>query len=262
MAIIRHGGDMAASQQDLATDLVALEETLDFLTIQSESALNPAKIGVSRSTQRMAVSSCHEWFGLAHGAFSRDYRLGLPTDVQAVFQGAHNGPGVIFNLPLWTGSFTSPMEELERSLAGHWDLHSRQQIDNLAFDWRKQALVPGIAVAGVFLFFAMCAGATQVLGVALFGFILALIGGGIWFLVLWSKSQAALKRQQALRALVAQGKQDSILQLRAAGAELVDWSNAFRVADVKEQAVRTLIADLATMGNSTSPYERRVTTGA
>jgi hypothetical protein len=261
-AIIRHDGDMAASNQDLATDLVALEETLDYLTIQSESALNPAKIGVSRSTQRMAVSSCHEWFGRAHAAFSRDYRLGLPSDVEAVFQGQHNGAGVAFNLPPWTGSFTSPMEELERSLADHWDRTAKPFIDSMAYDWRKQALVPGITVAGVFLLFAMCAGTTGSGMLAVFGFFVAVAVGGIWALVLWSKSQAAQKRQQAARDLVARGKHDSITQLRAAGAELIDWTSAFRDADTKEPAVRTLIADLATMGNAGSPYERRVTTGA
>jgi hypothetical protein len=182
--------------------------------------------------------------------------------VTAVFQGTHNGPGIAFNLPPWTGSFTSPMEQLERSLAEHWDRHAQPFIDSLAFDWRKQAIVPGIATAGIFLFFLMCAGATQSAAVALAGLFLATIGGGIYLLVLWSKSQAALKRQEAARELVARGKHDSIAQLRAAGAELLDWSSEFRGADTKEQAVRTLIADLATMGKSTSPYERRVTTGA
>ena len=47
-------------------------------------------------------------------------------------------------------------------------------------------------------------------------------------------------------------------QLRGAVAEVTDWTTAFRQADCREPAVRTLIADLATAGNSASPYERRV----
>jgi hypothetical protein len=259
-AIIRNGGDLDSAQRDLPNDLAALETKLDYLTIQSESALNPSKIGVSRATQRMAVSSCHDWFGRAHAAFSRDYRLGLPADVQAVFEGNHTGVGVVFNLPRWTGSFTTPMDQLERSLAGHWDRHAQPFIDSLAFNWRKQAVVPGVVIGTAVLLGLLCAGTSATL--ALVCIFAALIGGGIWFLVLNSRSQAAQKRQQEARALIERGKQDSIAQLRAAGAELVDWSSAFRDADTREPEVRTLIADLPRMGNGPTPYERRVATGA
>jgi hypothetical protein len=249
-AIIRHSGDMDASNRDLATDLAALETTLDYLTIQTESALNPAKIGVSRSTQRIAVSSCHDWFGRAHATFSRDYRLGLPAVVHAVFEGSHNAGGKVFNLQRWTGSFTSPMEHLERSLAEHWDRAAQPFIDSFAFDWRKQAIAPAVATALGLV----------VLGLCFFpvGILLALVGGGIWFLILYTRSQSAAKLQQNVRDLLAREKHDSITQLRAAGAELTDWSGAFRAADATEPAVRTLIADLATAGNAASPYERRV----
>ncbi len=249
-AIIRNGGDLAASNRDLATDLAALETTLDYLTIQTESALNPAKIGVSRSTQRIAVSACHEWFGRAHATFSRDYRVGLPADVQAVFETSHNKAGIAFNLPRWVGSFTTPIDQLERSLAEHWDRTTKPFLDSFAFDWRKQSIAPAVATAIALVVLIACAGPI--------GALLALFGGGIWFLVLYTRSQAAAKRQQAARELVAQGKHDSITQLRAAGAELTDWSGAFRTADGMEPAVRTLIADLATAGNAAAPYERRV----
>jgi hypothetical protein len=259
-AIIRNGGDMDAAQRDLPMDLAALETRLDYLTIQSESALDPAKIGVSRATQRMAISSCHDWFGRAHAAFCRDYRLGLPADVQATFEGNHTGAGVVFNLPRWTGSFTAPMEQLERSLAEHWDRSAQPFIASLAFDWRKQAVVPGIVTAAGVLVALVCAGTAG--AAALLLVFAALIGGGIWFLVLMNKAQQAEKRQQAARELVAHGQRDSIAQLRAAGAELLDWSTAFRTEDSREPEVRALIADLARAGSPATPYERRVATGA
>jgi hypothetical protein len=259
-AIVRNGGDMAAAQSELPNDLAALETKLDYLTIQTSSALDPGKIGVSRATQRMAISSCHEWFGRAHAAFSRDYRLGLPGDVQAVFEGNHTGAGVVFNLPRWTGSFTQPMEHLEQSLAQHWNQNSKKFVDSLAWNWGKQAVLPAIVTGLAVLVGIACAAGTGALGVVFM--IAALMGGGIWFLVLNNKAQAAEKRQQAARAMIAQGKQDSIAQLRAAGAELVDWTTAFREADSREPEVRRLIADLAMIGNAATPYERRVTTGA
>jgi len=247
-AVVRHGGDLADARRTLDTDLLALDKKLDYLTIQSESALAPDKLGVSRATQRMAVSSCHEWFAQAHAAYSRDYRAAIPPTVDAVFQGQHNVLGAAFQLPQWAGSFTQPMEALERSLAEHWDRAAKPFIDNLAYQWGTNLIAP-IAVT-VVLF--ICAFARPAVA------LLALLVGGGWGLYLWTQSQAAAKRQEAIRAELERAKQDSLQQLRGAGAELVDWSQAFQRADSQEPAVRALIADLARAGATATPYERRV----
>lgn len=248
-AVVRHDGDEVAARRDLDTDLTALDKTLDYLTIQSESALNPEKLGVSRATQRMAVSSCHEWFAQAHAAFSRDYRGALPVAVNVEFEGSHNTAGTVFKLPRWTGSFTQPMEELERSLALHWDRAAGPFIDNLAYKWGKNLIAP-ISVTVVAL---ICFGAAWP-----FGIVLVLLGALVWGLVLWNQQTAAVRRQQEVRQMLDRAKRDSLQQLRGAGAEVVDWTAEFRRADILEPAVRTLIADLATAGNTATPYERRV----
>ncbi len=249
-AVIRHAGDLEPAKRDAATT-AALETTLDYLTIQSESALNPAAIGVSRSTQRMAVGACHEWFARAHAAFTRDYRMAMPPDVTATFGSAHNTGAQAFQLPPWSGSFTSPMHELEQSLAEHWDRHGQPYIDAFAYDWRKKAILPGVAVLGALLILSFCLG----WGAAL---LLSLLGAGIWAIILYSKYQTAQKQQAQARDYIARSKHDSITQLRAAGAELVDWNTRFATADRREADVRTMIADLAMAGNAVSPYERRV----
>ena len=248
-AVVRHGGDLAAARRSLDTELLALDKKLDYLTIQTESALAPDKLGVSRATQRMAVSSCHEWFAQAHAAYSRDYRAALPPDVEAVFEGQHNAAGTVFRLPRWVGSFTQPMEALERSLAEHWDRAAKPFIDGLAYRWGPNLIAP-IAVT-VVLF--ICGAATTPMV-----FLLALLVAGGWGLFLWSQAQAAARRQDEVRGLLERAKQDSLQQLRGAGAEVVDWSNAFKRADGREAEVRALIADLATVGNAAAPYERRV----
>jgi len=249
-AVIRHAGDLSAAQRDLDTDLLALDKTLDYLTIQSESALNPEKLGVTRATQRMAISSCHAWFGQAHAAYSRDYRAALPSNVEAVFETNHNLLGKVFHLPRWVGSFTQPIEELERSLAEHWDRAARPFIDSLAYKWGKNVIAP-IAVVAVLL---TCAG-TQKLGAIA---VVALAVGGVWGLVLWYQSQNAARAQQEAKDKLELAKLDSLQQLRGAGAEVTDWSSVFRQADTREPAVRALIADLALAGNAASPHERRV----
>jgi hypothetical protein len=141
------------------------------------------------------------------------------------------------------------METLERSLAEHWDRAAQPFIDSFAYKWGANLIAPG-AVTAVLL---LCFGVTFPLGI-----VLVLLGAGVWGLVLWSRSQAALRRQQEARDLLERAKQDSLQQLRGAGAEVVDWSAAFRQADSREPAVRALIADLATAGSAATPYERRV----
>ena len=99
----------------------------------------------------------------------------------------------------------------------------------------------------------ICFAATKPIGI-----LVALLVGGVWGAVLWSQSQAAAKRQQEVRDLLNRAKQDSLQQLRGAGAEVVDWSTEFQRADGREPAVRALIADLAQAGATAAPHERRV----
>jgi hypothetical protein len=248
-AIVHHAGDLVAARRSVDNELLALDKKLDYLTIQTESALAPDKLGVSRATQRMAVSSCHEWFAQAHAGYSRDYRGAVPPNVEAVFEGQHNAAGAVFQLPRWVGSFTQPMESLERSLAEHWDRAARPFIDGLAYKWGTNLIAP-IAVTLVLI---LCAALTNWAVV-----IAGLLVGGIWGLFLWNQAQAAAKRQAAVQDLLERAKQDSLQQLRGAGAEVVDWSNAFKRADCHEPEVRALIADLARAGTPAAPYERRV----
>jgi hypothetical protein len=248
-AIVEHDGDRAAAQRALETDLLALDKTLDYLTIQSEAALNPGKLGVSRATQRTAVSSCHDWFSRAHATYSAEYRAALPQDVEAVFESSHNAAGRIFQLPRWVGSFTRPIEQLEADLNLHWNRAAQPFIDGLAYKWGVNLIGPiALAVVGT-----ICGAAVSPVLI-----VFVLIAAGIWGGVLYAQSQKAAKVQEDMRNFLEKAKQDSIQQLRAAAAEVIDWTTAFQQADRQESAVRALIADLATAGSSATPYERRV----
>ncbi len=256
-AVVANEGDKDAAEQTVA-ESAALDAVLDYLTIQSESALNPSGIGVSRSTQRIAVAACHEWFAQAHAAFCRDYRAALPADVQAVFGGSHSPGALALQFPKWTGSFKLPVPVLERQLAAHWDRHGQAYIDRFVYDWRKPAFITGGCLLGALLLLTVCAGTAGLV----IGLVVALVGAGVCALILNSSNRAAIRRQGEARNLVAQSKADSIRQLRAAGAELTDLSTAFRAADQLEPKVRAMIAELATAGHATAPHERRTVLGS
>ncbi len=253
-AVIRYNGDVDVSTKVLAADAASMETTLDYLTIQTTSALNPAAIGVSRSTQRLAVAACHEWFARAHAVFARDYRMAVPTSVEAVFESTHNTAARSFQLPRWVGSFQQPIGSLERSLGDHWDHHSAAFVQSLAFD-KKRWIWPILAAALGLLLISVC---TQSIAI---GLTIAFVGGGIWALVVMTQQQAAQRRQEEARGYLARAKQDSITQLRAARAELTDWEQLYRAADALEGPVRQMIMTLPTLGHAPLPYERRGVTG-
>jgi hypothetical protein len=252
-AVVRHGGDLAASDAATRADASAYETTLDYLTIQTMSALNPDAIGVSRSTQRVAVASCHEWFTQAHAAFTRDYRLTLPDRVEAVFGSDHSVGAQAFQLPRWVGSFTEPMDRLERSLGAHWDRHGQAYVERFAFSWRSWVALGAVVMLAALAVVSACAGFGA-------GVLVTLVGGAAWALVLRAQQQAAERKQAEARESVARAKHDSIAQLRGAGAELTDWGAQFRELDGQEARVRELIRDLSTLGHGATPFQRRAVT--
>lgn len=248
-AVIDHGGDLDEARRAADADSASYEETLDYLTVQTTAALNPAAIGTSPATQRLSVAACQEWFLQAHAGFTRDYRAAVPQDVQAHFGTAYTVAAQTFHLPPWTGSFVRPLPELEGSLAAHWDQHMEPFIASYAYPWAKKATPLGLVLLGILVIIGAAS-----LPVAL---VLALVVGGVWGLVLHNGAQAAARHQENARKILAQAKQESLHQLRAAAAELTDWNEKMHAADGVEPRCRELITSLSTATRGSSPFEGR-----
>lgn len=249
-AVVDHGGDLAAARRSVDMDAAAMERTLDYLTIQTTSALNPDAIGVSAATQRLALASCHEWFLRAHAGFTMDYRKAVPPAVAVTLDRDHHPTAVAIGLPAWTGSFTQPMDQLEKSLDNHWQQHGSAHVASLGYDARKHWLILAAVMIPATIVVSLCSPALGIAG--------GLIAAGIWALAISQQAAAAARRQEEAEQLVLRGSHESRAVLRAAGAEVTDWGSAYREADALEPKVRGMIGDLATAGHAGSPYERRV----
>ena len=171
--------------------------------MQTSSALDPGRIGVSRATQRVAVGACADWFRAAHDQHTKEYRGGLPSDVEARFGGDHTVASSTFKLPAWTSSFRRPMPELQSSLAQHWDAHMYPWIQSLRYDWRRAAILPSI-IAAVILIILIAAGAVVA------GFVIALLVGGIWALVIRSRHEKTKIAVAQAQAILADAKKQSL----------------------------------------------------
>ncbi|MFC8230556.1 hypothetical protein [Streptomyces sp. NPDC057287] len=252
-AIVRHDGDLAAASPEADTDLAALAETLDLLTFHTTAALDPEAIGVSSATRRLAVGVCREWFLRAHGGFTRDYRAAVPQEVQARFQADHTVGARNFRLPPWTGSFLRPLDELESSLAGHWDQHTAPYIASFRYPLVRRSLPAVVVVLAVLLVLGQAhTGAALVVAPAI---------GLVWWLRIHRDARAAARHRDQATELLAGAKADSLLQLRAASAELSDWNAGYQDADEVEAGCSELIDSLATVTDNGSPYAGRTVPG-
>lgn len=252
-AVVRHGGDVPAASAAWSAELAAYRTTVDFLTLQTTAALDPAAIGVSEETSRLATGACREWFFRAHTAFTRDYRVAVPQDVEARFHSAHTVGARNFRLPSWTGSFLRPLEELETSLTAHWDRHGAAYVDSLAFPLRREC-VPAVIVVALVL---LLVGGASLAAALVIG---AVVGLG-WGLRLLRRARDARRLQRQAREVLDRAKADSLRQLRAASAELFDWNARFEDADKVERACAELIASLGTTTDNGSPFGGRAVQG-
>jgi hypothetical protein len=248
-AVVAHDGDEHAARKVADLDSVAHEETLDYLSIQTQSALNPAAIGVSRATQKVAIASCRAWFGQAHADATRAYQGQLPLDIGVQFAGSHNLGAKTFQLPDWRGSFKDGLPQLEQSLAAHWDFHTAAFISSLAFPVARKTILPALVVLAIVII-GVAAGGPG-------GLVFGLVVGAIWAFVLYRQYQQSLVAQQQAAQMLAHWKQESITQLRNASAEVTEWTVRFGKAHAQAQEAQAFIASLETATSSTTRFERR-----
>lgn len=248
-AVVERDGDVDGARELAENRTAALEETLDYLTIQTVSALAPEQIGVSRATQRIAIASCRPWFAQAHVETTGEYRSSLPSDVHVRFGGDHSTGATAFQLPEWTGSLSEGVPSLERSLVQHWDQHTANYLQSLAYPVKQKVIVPAI-ITGIAFLISLAIN-------PLFGFFVLVVMGGIWALVIWNRYKTAERNRAQAERVLAEYKQESVVKLREAAAQLTDWGSRYKAADGRADEVRQFIDGLAQSGHAAITYERR-----
>jgi hypothetical protein len=249
-AIIEYEGDRDRAREIADAGSAALGDTLDYLTVQSSAALSPESIGVSPATQQVALASCVDWVERAHAAYTMDYRAKYPADVQVEFQEKQPIGSAVFTLPPWRGSLTNtPMPELTQSLGSHWDKSSSALLATLRFNFGKAMVAPSV-VSGLLLlvFIAVNPVFAIIAAGAVFGF---------WYLGVNSRRKAADALYTLVDNTIRGMKAKALEELRATGAEYVDYQDRYRAADGREAGVRSLVASFGDLGHDKAPHEGR-----
>jgi hypothetical protein len=248
-AIIDHDGDEDAARKTAELDEAARGESLDLLTLQTGAALAPEATGTSAATQRLALAAGTTWLDRAHGSFTADYRRAVPQEVHATYTATHDVGPADFELPPWTGLLSSPMEQLEQSLAAHWDTHLRPFLRRIRWQWLLILLRP--AAITVFLTVLSALAGPMFAAVAA----MALTVGFGW--MYYQPVRLAWRGRTSAAVLLHQARHDSLLELRGAGAELVEWQGAYARANALDEKVRALIEQLAASPGAHASFDGR-----
>ncbi|WP_338890581.1 hypothetical protein [Rhodococcus sovatensis] len=237
-AVIEHAGDLDRARQEADALNVALEETLDVISLQTQSALRPDLLGVSIGTQKVAIGVSRDDFQHAVGAFTADYRMKHLDKVELTLDQNHSNYAQTLGFKGWKTDTELPQAEAEKSLAGVWESSVAEYLERVRFKESYYLKAGGIALA------------LSVLGFLIFGLggllVLLVSGGAAGYMVWKNKTDAEKKYQEAL-AMREQAFQFSVDIYRAAVAEYVDTKLLYSDEDAKEQPLLNLIGTWPTV---------------
>jgi hypothetical protein len=232
-AVISSGGDLTRAEEIADAENDALEETIDALALVAHVAMRPERLGISESTQQLAIGSCKNDFEAGVRRFSADYRSKWPASIALTLGPAHSPHASALGFRTWSTSTSTPAEEAERSLDQAWDAALAAHIAALRFD-PKTLVWPVAITIGAALLGGMIG--------SVVGFLVALlVVGGIFAFTTSQKKKKADAAVKSAEDARDEAKALSRDQYRAAVAEWTDAGIVYGEADAKEGEVLALI---------------------
>lgn len=224
-SVIKELGDVDLAGKRAAQLQEALDETTDAVSMQTQTAITPELLGTSTQTQRVAIGAAQSDFRTAVGRYCASYRQASIKDLTLKFDAEHSE----YARQLAFNGISFPTTTPEVDGVGHirtaWNQTVSSAISNAQFNnsWYTGRVIVALIAAVVIGLFN-----------PVFGFAVALIGGGIvWYMGDQEKKkcQAAIDSIQATKDKAAEV---SIAKYRNAIAEHVDALELYRSLDVQE----------------------------
>lgn len=247
-AVINSNGDIQTARNTADEYNRSLQETMDAVTMQTRTALEPESLGVSTLTQRNAVGTCISDFQNGLSRFCAAYRSEYVDNARIVLDSSHSGYAAQFNFPTLECRTSDPEDAVVHQIGKRWNGVFEPLIADAKFKPIQMAKPAVIGIVLVFLGFFI----SPTLG------ILALIGASGWNFWQFSslKKDATAKMQQ-----LEQAKTDAInvstITLREARAEYIDLMYEYEDFDDQEQNLRKLLSTWPTISaNSTEASEQ------
>ncbi len=216
-AVVDHGGDKEAAARASAAEAAVHDTTTDYLTLLSNAAFYPDKVGATAGSQRLAISLMRDWIVQAAGQLEAANVQAFPRSVELQLEG-------------WSGEIDGSATEdtLVASVAQHVQAETDAQVAAVRFTGGALAAAVGAAVAVVIGLLSL-AGAV---GFGVFCLLLAAASGGYAAYAY----RALPARRAAIRQAGERRKTAAVAQVRGAVAEAVDWRRAWE-AELGKAAV-------------------------
>lgn len=233
-AVLESNGDLARAREAADAAVQALDETMDALSLVANAALHPDLLGVSPSTQKLAIGASKGDFSAAVGRYSAAYRARHLGAVDITLGPTHTGYAATLGFGTWTSSTATLEADAQRSLSEAWDATLRDYVERHRLK-NSVFVIGGLVTLGVIALFALVGG--------WIGALIALVlAGGISALVIWRKKKRADDAVALAEADREAAKAASIEVFREATAEFVDAQLAYADEDAREAELIALVA--------------------
>lgn len=241
-SVIESSGDLDRAQEAADAINVALEETSDVVSLQTQTAIRPEMFGVSVSAQKVAIGGSRRDFAAAVGKYAAAYRQRYLDTLDLELGPDHSNFAQAFGFVGWQSDTATQQATAEQSLADAWHRSFEAHIDRVSFKNIEYLKVGGLALAIALL-------GLVVLGAA--GIVVLLLAAGAAGFWLWRKKSDADKQVAEAHAAREQALQFSVDVYRAAVAEFVDARLAYQAEDAHEADLLTLIDTWPTVVDDT-----------
>ena len=246
-AVIDSGGDLLRANEKADEINVAHEETLDAVSLQTQTAIRREIYGVSVSAQKIAIGNSRDDFRGAVHRYSAAYRSRYLDNVDITLPNNHSEYAMTLGFQGWTTNTAVAQARAEASLAETWKATVANYLESVRFKEHNYVIAGGIALAGLILMILMIGGG--VAGFGVFVFLAATAGAGIW---VWRKKTDCDQKYQKAQQMAQAALEFSIDIYRATIAEFVDAKLAYSEEDVKEADLLKLIDTWPTLVQSHS----------
>ena len=202
--IVKAGGDKSAAADAVRLAFPLHEQTVDFLSMVSNAAFDPAAANVSAGTQRFAIALAKDWIGQAIGRLEAQNAASEPAQVRLDVEG-------------WQGSVdgSTSEEQLVARLTEHIAAETEAAVARVRFAGK---LVGYAVTSGVLLLCALWAGLA---GGVVFGALL-LIGAAVTGFLAGAGGADLPNRRAEIRRRGEERTEVAVAELRGGIAELID----------------------------------------
>ncbi|WP_006245062.1 hypothetical protein [Mycolicibacterium tusciae] len=235
LAVIDSGGDIARANEKADEVNVAHEETLDAVSLQTQTAIRREIYGVSVSAQKIAIGNSRDDFRGAVHRYSAYYRSRYLDHVDITLPNNHSEYAMTLGFQGWTTSTAVSQSQAEASLAETWKAAVANYLESIRFKEHNYLIAGGIALIGL-LFMIFLISSVPAFGVLVF--VAAAGGAGFW---VWRKKTESDKKYHQAQGMAQAALEFSIDIYRAAVAEFVDAKLAYSEEDDKEADLLRLI---------------------